>query len=115
MDNVQRSVGADGRPDVAAFGYGAIGSRHIAEAIRAGEVRLDGCVRVVGLQLLHGLASRETERSIGERRDCALVAGLGEDGEGARIEVVARGLRGVRSVDGPGGRQPASIQFLEDA
>ena len=67
-----------------------------------------GVVGIVRLQLLHRLAAREAERGVGERRDRALVAGLGEHAERARVEVVAGRLRGVGAVDRPRGGQSAA-------
>ena len=59
------------------------------------------------LQLLHRLAAREAERRVGERLHRALVAGLGEHRERARVEVVARRLRRVGAVHRPRGGQAA--------
>ena len=69
---------------------------------------------LVGLAPLQRLAAREAERRVGEQLDGGGVARLGQLGEGACEEVVARRSRRRCAVRGPGSRAAASVARAVD-
>ena len=72
------------------------------------EVALLADVEVEGVVALGQLAAGERHRGVGEQGDRAGVAGLGEEGEGAREEQVAGGDGALAARGGGDGRQPAA-------
>ncbi len=74
----------------------------------AREVALLVEAEVEGVLALRQLAAGEGDRGVGEQRHRARVAGLGEQGEGAREEQVAGGGGAAAARGGGDGRQPAA-------
>ena len=76
------------------------------------EVALLGDRQVEGVLALGQLAAGERHRGVGEQRDRAAVAGVGEQGEGAREQQVAGGDGAVAARGGGDGREAAAQRRL---